>query len=128
MGYIGGILALLIVYFGFVRELFGLEEDGLAYRRSVGAAVWTIVFALPFVFNVPEAHRREAQKVGFFPSYAVLVHDIAALLARARHTVWFLIASAVFRDGLAGVFAFGGVLAASSSASRRRGHHLRDRR
>ena len=32
--------------------------------------------------------------------------------ASHRPTFWFLIASAVYRDGLAGVFAFGGVLAA----------------
>ena len=35
-----------------------------------------------------------------------------ALFKNHRPTFWFLIASAVYRDGLAGVFAFGGVLAA----------------
>ena len=36
---------------------FGLDtSNGLAYRLiAVGAAVWTVVFALPLVFNVPEA-------------------------------------------------------------------------
>ena len=32
----------------------------------------------------------------------------------SRHTVYFLLASALFRDGLAGVFAFGAVLAAGT--------------
>ena len=36
----------------------------------------------------------------------------SALFRNHRPTFWFLIASAVYRDGLAGVFAFGGVLAA----------------
>jgi UMF1 family MFS transporter len=40
------------------------------------------------------------------------VKDIARLFREHRPTFWFLIASAVYRDGLAGVFAFGGVLAA----------------
>ena len=42
------------------------------------------------------------------------MQDIVALFREHRPTFWFLIASAVYRDGLAGVFAFGGVLAAVS--------------
>jgi len=71
------------------------------------------VFAIPFVLNVPEAPARvDRKKIGFFASYGRLVRDIAALFRTHRPTFWFLIASAVYRDGLAGVFAFGGVLAA----------------
>ena len=117
LGYIGGILALVIVVVLDQAGWFGLDvSDGLAYRLiAVGAAVWTVVFALPFVFNVPESPARDDRpRVGFFASYAVLVKDIAALFRDHRPTFWFLIASAVYRDGLAGVFAFGGVLAAVS--------------
>jgi UMF1 family MFS transporter len=66
------------------------------------------------VFNVPEAPaaRPNEAKVGFFRSYVVLVKDIAKLFKESASTGWFLIASAIYRDGLAGVFAFGGVLAA----------------
>jgi len=117
LGYIGGILALVIVVVLNQVGWFGLDvSDGLAYRLiAVGAAVWTIVFALPFVFNVPESPARlDRPRVGFFESYVVLVRDIVALFKEHRSTFWFLIASAVYRDGLAGVFAFGGVLAAVS--------------
>lgn len=117
LGYIGGILALVIVVVLNQVEWFGLDvAGGLAYRLiGVGAAVWTVVFALPFVFNVPEAPARgDRQKVPFFRSYVILVQDIVALFREHRPTFWFLIASAVYRDGLAGVFAFGGVLAAVS--------------
>ncbi|WP_431804726.1 MFS transporter [Microbacterium sp. bgisy203] len=117
LGYIGGILALVIVVALTAADWFGLDvSGGLAYRLiAVGAAVWTIVFALPFVFNVPESPARPGRpRVGFFASYRVLVHDIAALYRDHRPTFWFLISSAVYRDGLAGVFAFGGVLAAVS--------------
>jgi UMF1 family MFS transporter len=117
MGYIGGIVLLLIVYFGFIQGLFGLpSENGLDVRLSmIVGAVWFGLFALPVLFVVPEykgaGTRRE--KVGFFTSYARLGRDIAHLWRDSRQTVWFLLASAVFRDGLAGVFTFGGVLAAS---------------
>jgi len=117
MGYLGGILALVIVVVLNQFSWFGLDvSGGLAYRLiAVGAAVWTVVFALPFVFNVPEAKARfDRPRVGFFQSYVVLVRDIANLFRSHRPTFWFLIASAVYRDGLAGVFAFGGVLAAVS--------------
>jgi MFS transporter, UMF1 family len=80
------------------------------------SAAWFGLFALPVLLRVPGYRspvtvRRE--KVSFFGSYAVLGHDIARLWRRSRRAVYFLIASAVFRDGLAGVFTFGGVLAAS---------------
>ncbi len=117
LGYIGGILALVIVVALNAIGWFGLDvSGGLAYRLiAVGAAVWTVVFALPFVFNVPETPARgDRPQVGFFESYVVLVKDIAALFREHRSTFWFLIASAVYRDGLAGVFAFGGVLAGVS--------------
>jgi UMF1 family MFS transporter len=121
MGYLGGIVLLLIVYFGFIKPevgLFGVtSENGLAVRVSMLiSAAWFGLFALPVLLRVPEystppAARRE--RVGFFRSYAVLGHDIARLWKTSRQTVYFLIASAIFRDGLAGVFTFGGVLAAS---------------
>ncbi|TFD64331.1 MFS transporter [Cryobacterium ruanii] len=121
MGYLGGIVLLLIVYFGFIAPevgLFGVtSENGLAVRVSMLlAAAWFGLSALPVLVRVPEyraptAERR--QRVGFFRSYAVLGHDIARLWKTSRPTVYFLLASAVFRDGLAGVFTFGGVLAAS---------------
>ena len=44
------------------------SPNGLAYRLiAVGCAVWTVVFAIPFVLNVPEAPARtDRAKVGFF--------------------------------------------------------------
>ena len=44
----------------------------------------------------------------------MLVKDLPHCIRDHRQTFWFLISSAVYRDGLAGVFAFGGILAAVS--------------
>ena len=117
LGYLGGILALVIVVLLTQLNWFGLDvSNGLAYRLiGAGAAVWTIIFALPFMLYVPEAPARaDRPKVGFFRSYVVLGHDLVGLYKKHRPTFFFLIASAVYRDGLAGVFAFGGILAAVS--------------
>lgn len=114
LGYIGGIVALTLVVVLTQLDWFGMDtSDGMAYRViAVGCAVWTIVFALPLFFNVPETPvRAHGPKVNFFAAYVVLVRDIAALFRAHRPTFWFLLASAVYRDGLAGVFAFGGILA-----------------
>ncbi|MBN9239381.1 MAG: MFS transporter [Micrococcales bacterium 70-64] len=115
LGYIGGILALILIAvsdqaFGW----YGIPSDnGLIYRIiAVGCAVWTIVFSLPIFLNVPEVPPTvKRESVSFFKSYVVLVKDIVRLYKESRHTFWFLVASAVYRDGLAGVFTFGAILA-----------------
>ena len=122
MGYIGGIVLLLIVYFGFINPevgLFGVtSENGLAVRVTMLiSAAWFGLFALPVLLRVPEYRAPDAAKrakVGFLRSYVDLGHDVARLWKTNRQVVYFLLASAIFRDGLAGVFTFGGVLAASA--------------
>ncbi|AVG23114.1 MFS transporter [Pontimonas salivibrio] len=115
-GYLGGISMLLVSYFGFIQfDVFGLGSDnGIDIRAiAVACAAWTVIFAIPILISVPEVHSAEGlPKTGFFASYRVLFQDIAHLYRTARTTFWFLLASAIFRDGLAGVFTFGGVLAA----------------
>ncbi|MEN2738777.1 MFS transporter [Microbacterium sp. X-17] len=118
LGYIGGIVALTIVVALNFANWFGMDtSNGLVYRLiAVGCGVWTVVFAIPLFLNVPEqpAFRADAPRVSFFRSYVVLVKDIVRLYRTHRSTFWFLLASAIYRDGLAGVFAFGGILAAAA--------------
>ncbi|MET1052002.1 MAG: MFS transporter [Mycetocola sp.] len=121
LGYLGGIVLLLIVYFGLIQPevgLFGItSENGMDIRVTVLiSAIWFGVFALPVLLTVPEYQGVGARraKIGFFASYRRLFADIRRLWHESRQTVYFLMASAVFRDGLAGVFTFGGVLAAGS--------------
>lgn len=118
-GYVGGILVLLIAFVLFIQPdvgLFGVTaEGGLKYRAlAVVVAVWFAIFAIPVLVSVPEIPPTKAMtKVGFFASYKVLVNDVKALYRADRHSVYFLLASALYRDGLAAVFTFGAVLAVS---------------
>ncbi|MGG5751935.1 MFS transporter [Zafaria sp. Z1313] len=120
MGYLGGILALAIVLFGFVQPVVdwpgASTENALNLRLvAVFSAVWFFAFALPVLFAVPELPRRaRASKTGFLESYRILFRHIGSIGRRNPHTLFFLLASAVFRDGLAAVFTFGGVIAAGT--------------
>jgi UMF1 family MFS transporter len=119
MGYLGGIVLLLVVYFGFISGEGGLlgvpTADGLDIRLvALVAAAWFLVFAVPMFLVVPEAPPRtddRTPRLGVVGSYKALFADLRALYRTSPHTVFFLGASAVFRDGLAAIFTFGAVLA-----------------
>jgi UMF1 family MFS transporter len=117
LGYIGGIFALVLVLVANQADWWGMPtDDGLPYRViAVGCAVWALLFAWPLFRWVPEAPpAADRPKVGFLASYRVLARDVVDLYRNARTTFWFLLASAVYRDGLAGVFTFGAVIASVS--------------
>ncbi|NQX11612.1 MFS transporter [Microbacteriaceae bacterium VKM Ac-2855] len=120
MGYVGGIVLLLIVYFGFISPevgLFGVtSENGLDVRVSIlVAGVWMAIFSIPVLLAVPETRViGKSARVGVIESYRILGRDVRRLWGESRVTVFFLLASAVFRDGLTGVFTFGGVLASGT--------------
>ncbi|MDN3496770.1 MFS transporter [Planococcus sp. APC 4015] len=119
MGYVGGIvllILLLVLFIGLVDSPgpLGITTDnGLSIRLAiVASAIWFGAFALPVLLKVPEIPARERQvRVGFFRSYAVLWGTLTKLWRGNRQVLMFLLASAVFRDGLAGVFTFGAIIA-----------------
>lgn len=120
LGYVGGIVLLLILFVGFINPevgWFGVTADnGLNVRVAMlGAALWTIIFSLPLMLTAKNKPRREgAAKLGIIGSYRQLGRSIARLWRRDRSVVWFLISSAIYRDALAGVFTFGAILAAAA--------------
>ncbi|MGL5405491.1 MAG: MFS transporter [Propionibacteriaceae bacterium] len=125
LGYLGGIFILLLLNYAFIAPehgLFGVSNNDATNIRAsmVVCAVWILLFTLPTFLNLrdrtdkPDAHYKKASPVGIIESYRLLGQSLLRLWKTSRHTVWFLLASALFRDGLAGVFAFGAVLAAGT--------------
>lgn len=118
-GYLGGIIVLLAAFVFFIQPdvgLFGVTaEGGLKFRvLALVAAVWVAVWAIPVLVAVPEIPPTTSiARVGLLASYGVLWHDVKTLFRVDRHAVYFLLASALYRDGLAAVFSFGAVLAVS---------------
>ena len=119
MGYFGGIVLLLVAYVGFIAPdvgWFGVTSEGGLNIRVVAlfSAAWFAIFALPVLFAVPEKPPGpQRRRVSFFASYPLLLEDVKSLFRRDRNSVKFLIASALYRDGLTAVFAFGAILAVS---------------
>ena len=119
-GYIGGIVLLLILFVGFIDPEVGwfgtTAENGLDIRGAVlFSAIWFAVFAIPVLVALPEVPPSPTRsRLGLAASYRQLFHDVAGLWRDARPTLRFLLASAVFRDGLAGVFTFGAVIASGT--------------
>ncbi|MFV0405473.1 MAG: MFS transporter [Propioniciclava sp.] len=119
LGYLGGIGALLVLYFGFIQPevgLFGVSDaDALDIRVSmVVCAVWILGFTIPTFLVLHDRPRPSAPRESIRTAYGLLGASIMNLWRTNRRTLAFLAASALFRDGLSGVFAFGAVLAAGT--------------
>ncbi|SDD57260.1 MFS transporter, UMF1 family [Mycolicibacterium neoaurum] len=116
VGYGGSVGLLLIVYALFISGdggLLGLPtDDGQNVRAAMLlTAAWFVVFALPLVFKGPNPPADAAHRpIGIIASYRKLWHEVRSEWRRDRNVVYYLVASAVFRDGLTGVFTFGAVL------------------
>jgi MFS transporter, UMF1 family len=123
-GYAGSVALLLVVYVGFIRGdgplrgVLGLPvQDGLNVRAAMlAAAAWFLLFSLPLVLAARRftgATPVGPPVTGLLGGYRRIWDDLRSEWRRDRNLVYFLGVSAVFRDGLAGVFAFGAVLGVS---------------
>lgn len=118
LGYFGSVTLLSVVYLAFISGDGGMlslpVDDGQNIRAAmVFTAVWFGLFAVPVLVAVPSAKpgpMDSPEAVGFFGGYRKLWADIRSEWRRDHNVVYYLIASAVFRDGLTGIFAFGAVL------------------
>ena len=149
MGYLGGIVLLLILYVALVgpSPLFSFPAgSGMGVRVAMlVSAAWFGLSALPVLINrsrrlgrhdrateegenmasaepgrdraAMEAEPEETvshqgrRKESILTSYKLLWRTLLQLHHFQPRLLWFLLAAAVFRDGLAGVFTYGGIIA-----------------
>ena len=116
LGYIGGIIllvmALWIIQFGGA-ELLGIPDtDALSVRVvMVISMFWVIIFSIPLMLKVPEAKPiAGTENEGVLLAYKKLIRSLITMRKENPNLLKLLIASAVYRDGLNGVFAYGAVL------------------
>jgi MFS transporter, UMF1 family len=118
--FVGSVGLLLLVYLGCIdgkgptRGLLHLPVgDGMNVRIAMlVAAGWFVLFATPLLLT---AHKLPTSTEAIpthsaLGGYRKLWQDLVGEWHRDRNLVYYLLAAAVFRDGLAGVFTFGGVL------------------
>lgn len=113
MGYLGGIAILLLIV-----ALRGADftPDDVRFAMLVCGA-WMALFCIPIFVAIRDrrpAPSDVAPGVGILGAYRELFASIRRIYRSSPHTIYFLLASALFRDGLAGVFTFGAVLAAGT--------------
>lgn len=118
LGYVGGIGSLLLALFGFVQEQpwFSLPRDDFEHVRAVFVlvALWYAVFAVPlFLFTPDESTRRKGLRQAMRDGLTQFRDSIRQVRAYAP-LLRFLLARMFFIDGLATIFAFGGVYAAGT--------------
>lgn len=114
IGYIGGLLAMVLALVAFVRPetpWFGISTaDGFQYRATnLLVAAWFFVFSIPMLLFVRERTERTAC-LDVRGALADLGHTFRALGAY-REVMKFLAARLVYNDGLVTIFAFGAIYA-----------------
>jgi len=124
-GYTGSVLLLGLIYTGFImgdgptRGLLDVPvADGWYVRAAMLlAAGWLAVLSVPLLITahtlVGTPDVAEVTSGGVLGAYRRLWADLRGEWRRDRNFVYYLVVSAIFRDGLAGVFAFGAVLGVS---------------
>jgi len=125
LGYVGGVVALLLVLallapagdgpttLAGLTPLFGLDPALGEPARATGplTALWFAIFALPLFLLCPDAPRRKGLSRAARDGVRTLRRTLRALPGTGG-LLTYLIASMIYRDGLAGLFAFGGIYAA----------------
>jgi UMF1 family MFS transporter len=116
LGYVGGLSALGLALVALVMPevpWFGLPKEGAAHVRVIGplVAVWLLVFAVPLFLWIPDAGEalpRGERVKATLNSLVRSLKEVVRMGAIGR----FLVAHMLYADGLATLFAMGGVFVA----------------
>lgn len=114
-------MCLVIALFGFIglgdgTGFLGITEDYSLNVRATCllAALWYLFFAIPLFLFVPDREKLPRQKGLVKKAMQNLWATLKSLFSTAGNTGRFLIASAIYRDGLNTLFTVGGLYAAGT--------------
>ncbi len=119
IGYLGGLAALLFALYGLMgvgdhEPFLGITGADSMNVRATGplVALWFIVFMMPFMMFTQDIERspmsvRDSIRAGLSQLWTSLRE-----VKKHKNLAQFLVASAVYRDGLNTLFAMGGIYAA----------------
>jgi UMF1 family MFS transporter len=116
-GYLGGIVALSIALFLFVRtDLSWIDKQTAEQIRICGpfVALWLLIFSLPLFFLVPKLSTvSQPLPQAIRAGWRELISTMKKL-PRKKNIFRYLISHMVYTDGLNTLFAFGGIYAAGT--------------
>jgi len=123
LGYLGGVLALILVLLLFAEDatgvtlagiapLLGLDPGAREGTRFVGpfVALWYAIFMVPFVLWVREPRAAVIRGAPFGQTLADLGRTLRSLPGRVSMSAY-LGSSMFYRDALNGMYTFGGIYA-----------------
>lgn len=119
LGYVGGLLCLVLCLLLLVRPegaWLGLDRDAAEHVRATFplAAAWFALFSLPFFLWTPDREGSGKPPVRAVRDGFAQLRGSLRLLRRHPGILRFLVARMLYADGLATLFAFGGVYAAGT--------------
>ena len=120
VGYWGSIVCLGLVLVLFVMPGTGLlgitGEHGWNYRAiPLFVALWILVGTLPLMLRAPKhAASAPGERWNPWQGYAHIVRRVIRAFREEPVMLQYLVASAIYRDGLGAVFSIAGVLAANA--------------
>lgn len=118
LGYLGGVVCLVLALFGFILDggMLGLPTSEAFNVRCVAllCALFMLVFSVPVMIWGPDGDPRPGEKFSVIGAYRDIFARIGRMWQQERGLLHFLVASAIYRDGLNAVFAIAGVIAASA--------------
>jgi len=119
LGYAGGLMCLVFCLFAFVKTenpWFFLDNDSAQNVRAafVFAAAWHMLFVLPLLLFTPDTRSTGKSLFRALRDGLQQLRDSIRRIRRYSNIVRFLIARMIYIDGLATVFAFGGIYAAGT--------------
>ncbi len=123
LGYIGGLISLIIMLTLFIAKdtgltfigidpIFGFDSSKNEGERIVGpiTALWYFIFIMPFFIFVPEVKIAQSSEFSFKEAAKTLFSNFKAL-KEDKDLAYFLLASMFYRDAMGAIFIFGGIYA-----------------
>lgn len=116
LGYFGGLTCLFVALATLIKPdfpWFGFSKQNAENIRAIGllVAVWVGLFAIPFFIYMPVNKNVGAGLAKACRAGLRQLRSAASRMKSNRPMVLFLVASAIYRDGLATLFAVGGLYA-----------------
>lgn len=120
LGYLGGLLALLISLFLFInpeteKTIFGFHTNNGENIRATNilVAIWYLIFSIPFFLSIKN---EKSNLISFNKTFKLSLRNIKRTfieVKKYKKIYKFLIARLVYNDALITIFSFGGIYAAS---------------